>query len=488
MNYKIILIFLTIIALLSALIFPNFLFLFAKNSFGFFNGYSASKLIYFIFLLLILTIIPTYNKFKNKNYLEKISKIKNLNKKIAAIFVILITLSTISTITFQTYNDFEPFNLAYVIYDDEVGVFTGTSITHIHTFKPVLGAITNFLPTGEYDVAPSILAFMPGWINIIYFIGIILLLAFIYFAILYAHIFFLEKEIDYFGLWIYVAGFYLVSKTIVDGGILTAEFLIGSVFFIWILFFYKNKHSKKYFSILTLSILLIDFLIRYSLVNTSKIILNNAQLFNLITKGIITLTGLLFFVGAIGILIYYLTKEKTNKKTIRIIFIILVGFILFSTAFSTLGIEKAIKENDIELVNKIIPKETTIAFLPYAIDPNAPIEIVNSNNELVFATLKKDSTIAQLSIWKRNIKSKDYIYPWKNSCAIPIIEKEIIFNTKNELKKINTESSIFVLNEKKIGENTYKLKILHSKCITDIRGVLVEYLKSRGAKQFIVYN
>lgn len=488
MNYKIILIFLIIIALLSALIFPNFLFLFAKNSFGFFNGYSASKLIYFIFLLLILTILPIYHKFKNKNYLEKISKIKNLNKKIAAIFVILITLSTISTIAFQTHNDFEPFNLAYVIYDDEYEVFTGTSITHNHTFKPVLGVITNLLQKGEYDTAPSIIAFMPDWINIIYFIGIILLLAFIYFAIFYAHTFFLEKEIDYFGLWIFIAGFYLVSKTIVDGGILTAEFLIGSVFFIWILFFYKNKHSKKYFIILTFSTLLIDFLIRYSLVNTSEIILNNTQLFNLIIKGIITLTGLLFFVGAIGILVYYLTKEKINKKTIGVIFIILFGFILFSTAFSNLGIEKAIKENDIELLNEIIPEGTTIAFIPYAIDSNAPIEIINSNNELVFAILKEDSSIAQLSIWKRNIKSKDYIYPWKRTCGIPIIETTIKFKTKQTLTTIPKKSSIIILDEKKINENTYQLRFLHSNCIKDIRAIIVEHLKNRGLKQFIIYN
>jgi len=490
MNFKIKAFFLTIILIiiLMTLILPNLLFTIAKNSFGFFNGYSTSKFIYFIFLLVLLITIPTYNKIKNKNYFKNFNKNKNLDKKLVAIFLILITLSTISTISFQSQNKFTPFTLAYIIYDDDFEVFTGTSITHSHTFKPVIGLVTNFLTKGEFDVAQSIPVFMPNWINLIYFIGLILLILFIYLAIIYSHNFFLEKNIDYFGSWIFIASFYLVSKTIVDGGILTVEFLVGSVFFIWIILFYKKNYSKRYFILLTSFVFLIDFLVRYFLVSNSGTTLNNIQIVNLVIKGIVTVSGLFFFIVSIGAIIYFLTEKKSNKKILGVILLVIIGFISFTFAFNELGIEKAINQNDLYLINEIIPAKTTIAFVDYAIDPNIDLEIISKNNELVFAKLKEDSSISQLSIWKENIKAKDYIFPWKNSCAIPIIEKEIIINTKNELEKIVSKSSIFVLNEEKIGETTYKLKILHSKCITDIRGVLVEYLKSRGAKQFIVYN
>jgi hypothetical protein len=529
-NYLIIAAILALILLAIFFLFQsngNILFLIEYYSFGFFNGYSVSKLLWFFGLLVLLIGVPFVTtkyfskqkahslKRQNKNTFWDFFSVaffsafsfSQIKKILLVLLVVLISLSTFSQFVFLWQNNLSVFDLAYTIYDDTYGVFTGTSLTHIHTFKPVLSPLAFLIKSGDFDLSQSIIAFMPDWIWVLYAIGGILILLFVYFAYKYSKYFFEKKPCDWFGAWIFTSSFYLISKSIIDGGLFTTEFLIGSLFFIWVLFGYKKKQSKILFVVMTFCVYVIDFCVRYLVVINSIKVLSESQLITLALKGIVSVSGVLFFVGAIGLLIYFLTLKKLSWKKLSITFgvffvFVLISFFVFSNAFTFYGIQKAVTEESANSLSAKIEKGTLLGFIPYALKSNAPIKVIDSNNEIFLGRTLRDTTISELSVWPKNIKSVNYFYVWKKMCDFPTSLKNIFLkinskenlkenlgvNSNNGLLPLESSSSIYLIDEKKLINGDYKLTLLHSECVVDVRALLIEYLKKRGLKKFILYG
>jgi len=509
------------ILLMSILIFflvsgKNWLFFLEYYSFGFFNGYSQSKFLWFFVLLgLILgynfftkKMVNKKNKIRKNKTLDKFNKFfekiisKKFNLVIFVLFIILTILSLSSQLVFLSYNNFDLFNLSYLIYDDSYKVFTGTSITHIHTFKPIIGVFAPLFNVGDFDFAQTIPTFMPEWFSLIYILGFILLTIFVIFLVKKSESFFKEKNIDWLNLFLFICSSFLLTKSIIDGGPLTTEFLVGTVYLIYTLFFYKKEKKYFYFLFLSALILVIDFCIRYSVVINAVKTLTTEQLITLALKGIITVSGLLLFVLVFGLIltgifeiIYssftnkkFLLKNYFSKKKIVAIIFVLLFFVSFIYLFEYFKIEKAVKEESILELEKTIPAFTQIGYISYAVKNNDFVTISDSSRELVVGETKKDTSIQELSVWPKNIKSKDYIFVWKESCSIPIVRKLVYVKTNQEFAPLNSNSMIFVLREKKLSNNNYSIDFLHPSCIVDVRALIVEYLKKRGITEFIVYS
>lgn len=497
----------------------NWLFFVEYYSFGFFNGYSQSK---FLWFFIIGGIFLGYNLiFRNKN-VQKNKKIINVSKQFGKIiptkinnliknrinliifilFILLTILSLSSQLIFLSHNNFDLFNLSYLIYDDAFGVFTGTSITHIHTFKPVIGIFAPFFGSGDFDFAQTVPQFMPEWFFLIYILGFILLVIFIVLLIKKSKSFFEEKNIDWLNLFLFICASYLLTKSIVDGGPLTTEFLVGGVYLIYTLFFYKKEKKYFYFLFLGAVILVIDFIIRYSVVIESIKKLTSEQLTTLALKGVITVSGLLLFVLVLGLILAgilsiihssftnnkFLLKNYFSKKKIIAIIFVLLFFVSFVYLFSYFKVEKAVKEESILILEDKIPKGTTIGYISYAVKDDSFIRVTDDSRELSVGVVEKDTSIQELSVWPKNIKSKDYIFVWKETCSIPIARKLIYVKTSQEFSDLNSNSMIYVLNEKKLSNTTYAIDFLHPSCIVDVRALIVEYLKKRGLSKFIVYT
>jgi hypothetical protein len=458
------------------LVNENFLLELTINSFGFFNGYSTSKFIWFIFIL--ISFVYFFEFLKNKKIIKQC---KNIKIEIFLFLIIILSLLNLfSLFIFLENNNLGVFDLSYVIYDGG-STFTGTSISHNHTFKPILWPLSIFNLNG-FDLGLEIVSFMPQWFNIIYFIG-----PFLFICLFISSFCFIKNKIpkkDYSKLWLFISSFFLISKSIIDGGIFNIEFFVGISILIYLIINNKTNNNFLLKLKLFLSFLIIDILFRYLIVSNVEII-NFEQFIYLSLKSITTFIGLYFVI----FIIYFILKNiRKNNKLIKILPAGIILFLIISSAFSFFEVAKAVNLEDYETVNEKIENQQKIAFIPYAINDFEKIEILNIRDDLIVAKVLEDTSIRELSIWKSNIKSIDYIYPWNNSCNVPIVQKTINIKTNENFKLNNYNSSILILNIKEVNNNTYTMTFLHSTCIDDIRGLIVENLKQIGLNEFIIFE
>ncbi len=461
---KTVLIILTL--LFFSIVFPIDLF-FKIIGMGFFKSYSNAKTIWFLIILLI-----TFIAINIKQKIE----LKNLNKIIMFLIGLLILINLFSFIIYSNTNQIPIYSLSSIVFSEKTNEFTINSLTHIHSMKPMI-SILNFFGKGKYDLGLEFEEFMPNWFSIIYPISLVLFVLFLLLSII--KLINLKKSFSKNLVipltWLYSTAVFLVSKSVIDGGMFTQEFLIGIILFTY--FFRKNLNNPlKYFLQKLVLLLPVYFLIKILVLqNYSLIIVLTHVLINLVS-----ILGTIVFIFTIYLLIQLIQVKNFKKTGLLITYFLIMVFLV--NLFSPMQFSK----NFFEL-NEKIPKNEEFLIAEKAISDFNKLIIIDSTNELLLVKAKQDTSINELVKWKNNLKANSYVFRLKPNCGL-FIHKQVRVRTK-DLVKSNPVSSIFLKPKLIPCENDcdYLLDYYENTCITDSRFALTELLKKFGLKNFIVY-
>jgi hypothetical protein len=468
---------------------------------GFFNGYSSAKTIWFVLLFVIMLILVYFfskskklSAKKNNAFLKKQSR---FDKIIIILFISLILLSLISQLVFFSYNSMALDSLSYVIYDSASSSFTSTSLTHIHTFKPILFPL-KLIISGNFDWGLEILPFMPSWA--IYFYAV----SFVVFV--FASLSFLlsiSKRISStmpapkrykllkkaWIFWIALCGAYLLTKSISDGGIFTKELFIGFAITLIILlcFNWAEKNKLKFAAIIFATAIIEDLILKFFLLS-SAYKLSPAQFVLPAWATLVSVFGFMMFIFGIAFLLDALSNKNLKKSIFLTILIAASIFCVFY--YSLLASETSYNPVlDFKKMDSIIPEYSLLLAHPSSIDENSPFKVIESYPEARIIETTRDTSLRELSKWKNNSKASQYIFEWNNKCKFLLEPHTIYIKTK---QKLNTNLCQSVFNRVAIKKCSsicdYEMSFYSSYCLTDIRASISTYLHNNGLNQFILFD
>ncbi len=290
-------------------------------------------------------------------------------------------------------------------------------------------------------------------------------------------------------IWIYACATYLTTKSIIDGGLFTIEFLVG--FALLIILFSEKQLNKKHY----LKLFLKYFFIPTTLISSIPIFLaikiNELSLQQIIiTIGKLSLNtaALTFFIFIIYYIISFFEEKKLKKIIISIVLFLLVIF-----CFSWLNPSSSDSSmNYFEQFNKLIkPLETRdkLWIAEKTLCNRENIEILDSSKEMLFIQIKNKTTLQEISCWPNNIKTTQYALNWREECNMLLDSKRILIRTNETIGKLPNISLFSGVNVKECKNNCdYELFFYHTYCMKNFRPSTIEFLKRAGLKKFILYE
>jgi hypothetical protein len=439
-----------IILFIICLVFLSFLsfefnLLFKLLFVGTISGLSNSKIILFLLITLVFFILS------KSNFMTK----KVNNNLIFLLIILLSFLSLFSLLFFYHYNSL-PFSELGLIYSNSSDTFTFNSPFHYHSFKPAMFPFTN-QSIGFFDTGPEFYSFLPSWFILVYLLG------FFIFLILFL---FLIKKFLSFSLTVrkeklifFIAGFFMFSNGIFDGGIFNHLFITGLILLLIALkdnFFIFNL-KKTEFSLTFI------FGIIGNIFENFLLFLSNLAFFNSLNN---------FF------------NKKGLQKLLWLFLVILIVFL------SIYGGRREI--DTFNMFSAPLSKgELLIAFPEYINTSNLEIFDNSSFFPMVVYFSKKDQSMKDIFKRKDNEKVVYYVFKWKrlaehlrkDSTLFLYTSEEIPFNYSSNFSKLLKNIKI-----EKISDNHYSVSFSYSVFIKDYKKIFVEYFKSQGLKNFILFE
>ncbi|MCX6801018.1 MAG: hypothetical protein NTZ73_02425 [Candidatus Diapherotrites archaeon] len=459
-----------------------------------------------------------------KEVLEK--RIAFLSFLVVLLLVVLGFLNIFSFMVYSDYNNLSPFTLSYLVYSTNAPVLSVTSMTHNHVMKPLLLPLKILFPGIEnfYGLDLALVDFMPQWFFPVWFLAFIFYAAFLLCSIFLFSRFVKKwpKEILFPLTWLFVCAFFLVTKTIIDGGIFTEDFLVGAPFFLYLLL--GNPKTifspvKNYFKFCFLPTFI------FNLIPATIYLISGGYPFDLMITGVIMnliiFSGFLTFALIPYFLIYLIqkikygleglnAKKKKGEKKKNFIFVLLkenwkrflaVIFLLIFFISMIFFLNVFFKRNYIgpfEEMTAPIKKGDRFYVTPDALRDFSKFKVIGDSKEMILIEAKEETTLAQVSTWPNNIKAMQYAIKWKFECDFFSLPKEIkiITNDKFSLSELRAripQGSMFkyiTIDEcQRNSDCTYKMQLgfdYSEECLAEFRIPVEKLLIKMGFTNFIL--
>jgi hypothetical protein len=504
---------------------------------GFFKAYSNSKVLLFLIILAICFFIvlrkKQKQKVKQKKFFSSIfnafSEVKNvLEKRISflsfLVVLLLIVLGALNIFSFFVYsqnNNLSPFSLSYLVYSTNAPVLSVTSMTHNHVMKPLLLPLKIIFPgiANFYGLDLALVDFMPQWFFPVW------ILAFAFYTIFLLCSIFLffkiskrwPKEILFPLTWLFVCAFFLVTKTIVDGGIFTEDFLVGAPFFIYFIFAAPKtifSPVKNYFKFWFLPTFV------FNLIPATIYLVTGGYSFDLMIGSVfmnfVLFSGFLAFALVPYFLIYLIQKTiseiknsnlkkkknfifvllQQNWKRLLAIFLLIIFFV--SMIFVLNVFFKRNYIGPFEEMTAPINIGNRFYVTQDALKDFSKFKIIDDSKEMLLVEATQKTTLAQVSTWPNNIKAMQYAIKWDSECDLFALPKEVKIITTNKFSLSEIRSRIPQVSMFKYvtidecprnSDCTYKMQLgfdYSENCLAEFRIPVEKLLLKMGFTNFIL--